>query len=178
MARYDDLNTSAIGYATFISTILFVIVVLLVRALSFYWVEGEADRLQASTHYTSADEEILAQRGRLSGYAKEMVTVFNGEGDAAVEEEVEQLHIPLNAAKQIILDELASGVSDHSEGDHADDGRGESNDGNDEGHSEQEHNEEGHSEEADDSAGDSEPEVSADEETQEDSAPKSDDKDA
>lgn len=167
MARYDDLNTSAIGYATFISTILFVIVVLLIRALSFYWVEGEADRLQANTHYTIADAEISEQRERLNGYAKEMVTVFKGEGDAAVEEEVEQLHIPLNAAKQIILDELASG-DDHSEGDHADDGHSESNHGNDEGHSE----------ETDDSAGDSEPEVSADEETKEDPAPKSDDKDA
>ncbi|GAB5402615.1 MAG: hypothetical protein Aurels2KO_08460 [Aureliella sp.] len=120
MARYDDLNTSAIGYATFISTILFVIVVLLIRALSFYWVEGEADRLQAKTHYTSADAEITRQREQLSSYAKEMVTVFNGEGEAAVEEEVEQLHIPLDAAKQIVLDELATKDADHGEGEHSD----------------------------------------------------------
>lgn len=172
MARYDDLNTSAIGYATFISTILFVIVVLLVRALSFYWVEGEADRLQASTHYTSADEEILAQRGRLSGYAKEMVTVFKGEGDAAVEEEVEQLHIPLDAAKAIILDEFGSG--EHSEDEHAAESHGDKGEGDKAVHNEDAGEEVVHSEDEGDSAGESEPDASTDEKKPEES----DDKDA
>lgn len=115
MARYDDLNTSAIGYATFISTILFVIIVLLLRALSFYWMEGEADRKLADVHYSGADAEISEQRSRVDGYGREMVTVFKGEGDSAVEEEVEQLHIPVDVAKGIILKAFASSEADHRE---------------------------------------------------------------
>ncbi len=111
MARYDDLNTSAIAYATLISTIVFVIVVLLVRALCYYWVEGELDRKLADAHYVSADAEISDQKERISGYQKVIETPDEqsgepAEGDAKPAEPVEKFLIPVETAKDLLLEEL------------------------------------------------------------------------
>lgn len=138
MARYDDLNSTAIGYATLVSTILLLIIILLVRSLCYYWVEGEADRKLADTHYVEADAEIGDQRARLSGYGKEMVTITVGEGTEAKAEEVERLHIPLADAQRLLLGELSSEDSDGNSHD-AEDGHNEDAHGDDESHDDGDH---------------------------------------
>lgn len=138
MARYDDLNTTAIGYATLVSTILLLIIILLVRSLCYYWVEGEADRKLADTHYVEADAAIGDQRARLSGYGKEMVTVTVGEGAEAKAEEVQRLHIPLEDAQRLLLGELAS---QHADGESDDAGDGHSDEHGDDEHEGHDNNE-------------------------------------
>lgn len=106
MARYDDLNTGSIAYATFLSTIVLLIVILLVRALCLSWVEGEDERKLANAHYVSADQEISEQREQLSGYKQVQVK--------SVDETVPPktlVHIPLDAAKELILKELGQASS-------------------------------------------------------------------
>ena len=76
MARYDDLNTSSIAYATFISAVVLFVVILLVQALTFNWLLGEEERKFAKSHYISADAEIAKQKAKLDGYSQEMVEVI------------------------------------------------------------------------------------------------------
>ncbi len=109
MARYDDLDTGAIAYASLLSCILLLLIILLVRALCFYWVEGESDRKMADSHYVSADEEIREQKDQISGYRVEEVEVpkVGAEADAAPEME-ERIHIPVEKAKELLLNEFAT----------------------------------------------------------------------
>ncbi len=76
MARYDDLNTSAIAYATFVSSILLLVIVLLVQSLTFNWILGEDERKLADSHYTTSDNEIAAQKAKLEVFEKVMVEVI------------------------------------------------------------------------------------------------------
>jgi hypothetical protein len=41
MARYDDLNTKTIGYLTFLSSILLVVIILLLQALTYNWIDWQ-----------------------------------------------------------------------------------------------------------------------------------------
>ncbi|HBE71400.1 MAG TPA: hypothetical protein DDW52_24915 [Planctomycetaceae bacterium] len=107
MARYDDLNTTAIGYATYISTVLFLIIVLLLRALTYYWLETESQSNMAEARYVSSDEEIARQQAEFADFGTAMVTVTEGEGADAVTKEVERQRIPLDKAKDLLLKELA-----------------------------------------------------------------------
>ena len=117
MARYDDLNTNAIGYATFVSTILLLLIILLVRALCYYWVEGETDRKLADAHYVESDQAISAQKAVVSTYEKVMVEVPPPpapEGQEATQSEPvkeERIHIPVARAKDLLIKELAGASS-------------------------------------------------------------------
>lgn len=57
MARYDDLKTGTIAYATFISAVLLLVIVLLLQALTFSWIEGEEVRKLTEGHYTGCGRE-------------------------------------------------------------------------------------------------------------------------
>ena len=115
MARYDDLDTSAIAYATFLACILLLLIILLVRALCFYWVEGESDRKLSTSHYVSADEEIREQKLQISGYGKELVEVVATEGEEVAEPQFdERIQIPVEKAKDILLKELTSSPGEPS----------------------------------------------------------------
>ena len=117
MARYDDLNTNAIGYATFVSTVLLLLIILLVRALCYYWVDGESDRKLADAHYVEADQEISAQKAVVSSYEKVTVEVPpppapEGEEPASMQPvEEERIRIPVARAKDILIKELAGEAS-------------------------------------------------------------------
>jgi hypothetical protein len=108
MARYDDLDTGAIAYGSFLSCIVLLLIILLVRALCFYLVEGESDRKLADSHYVSADQEISEQKAQISGYAIEEVEVAATGGgedsDLLVEE---RIRIPVEQAKDLLLKESA-----------------------------------------------------------------------
>ena len=103
MARYDDLHTGTIAYATFLSSIVLIVIILLIRALCFYWVESEETRKLADAHYFSSDEEISDQKAMLDGY-KTVKIEIPAMGDAEARTE-EKLHIPLSRAKELIIEE-------------------------------------------------------------------------
>lgn len=113
MARYDDLNTSAIAYTTFVSSILLVIIILLGRALCYAWIGGEDDRKLANAHYTSSDQMISKQKSAIDKFETVKVEVPPDAGadpnnpPAAVYED--RLHIPVSEAKKLLLQELTTG---------------------------------------------------------------------
>jgi hypothetical protein len=110
MARYDDLSTGPIAYAAFVSTIILVVIILLVRALCYSWVEAEDSRKLAEAHYTSADVVIAEQKSKISSYGKQMVEVAAPEGSdpAAPASQEERLLIPVNRAKEVLLQDWSS----------------------------------------------------------------------
>lgn len=110
--RYDDLATGAIAYATLVSCIVLVVTILGVRALTCAWVEGEEVRKTANAHYVASDQEIGEQKARLGGYEKRMVEVLGG-GEDAKPEMKEQISIPIDRAKELLLGE-AGHSGDHS----------------------------------------------------------------
>lgn len=115
MARYDDLNTSSIAYATFISSIVLLVVILLVQALTYNWILGEDDRKLTVSHYGSSDSEIARQKARLDGYQQVEVEVTPPSSGAAPTEPVvpvkeKRLHIPMKQAQSLILKELSKTV--------------------------------------------------------------------
>ncbi len=111
MARYDDLNTSAIAYATFVSSILLLVIVLLVQSLTFNWILGEDERKLADSHYTTSDNEIAAQKAKLEVFEKVMVEVIPPAADGAAPGEAakpvteKRIHVPIKQALTSILKE-------------------------------------------------------------------------
>lgn len=112
MARYDDLNTSAIAYATFISSVLLVVIILLVQTLTFNWLIGEDERKLADSHYTASDNEIAKQRAKLDVYEKVKIEVMPPAVDGAAPTEPvkpvleDRLRVPIKQVKNSILKEL------------------------------------------------------------------------
>lgn len=138
MARYDDLNTKTIGYLTFLSSILLVVIILLLQALTYNWIDWQEEDKLTKQSYRSSDELIQAQRDSLSGYAKVKVEVpvepakdgkaadgktadgkaadgkaadgKTADGKKAAEPQtktVERLHIPIERAKELVLEEFS-----------------------------------------------------------------------
>lgn len=113
MARYDDLNTSAIAYTTFVSSILLLIIILLGRALCYAWVNGEDERKLANARYVQSDEAIAKQKAVVDKYETVKVEVLppaeQGPADSSIEPEAvyeDRLHIPVGEAKKLLLQEL------------------------------------------------------------------------
>lgn len=107
MARYDDLSTGPIAYAAFVSTIILVVIILLVRALCYSWVEAEDSRKLVDAHYNSADRLIAGQKARIADYGKTTVEVPPAEGSDpnAAASQQERLHIPVERAKEMLLED-------------------------------------------------------------------------
>ena len=112
MARYDDLNTSAIAYATFISAVLLLVIILLVQSLTYNWILGEDERKLIESHYTAADNEISKQKAKLDVYEKVMIEVIPpGTDGAAPTEPVKpilekRLHVPVKQLQNSLLKEV------------------------------------------------------------------------
>ena len=110
MARYDDLSTGPIAYAAFVSTIILVVIILLVRALCYSWVEAEDSRKLVDSHYTTSDNTIAEQKARIADYGKALVEVPAPEGSdpSAAPSQEERLRIPVARAKEILLKDWAA----------------------------------------------------------------------
>ncbi len=106
MARYDDLNTSAIAYATFVSTILFVIIVLLTSALSYNWLEAQESASVADAHYTIADKKIASQKALTNTTEEYEVEIPGEEGADPVSEKRQR--IPVSDAKDAVMKQFAN----------------------------------------------------------------------
>lgn len=113
MARYDDLDTGAIAYATFISAVLLVVIVLLVQALTYNWILGEDERKLTDSHYTASDNEIAKQKAKLDVLEKVMIEVIPPTVDGTTPKEPvkpvveKRIHVPLRQAQMSILKELS-----------------------------------------------------------------------
>ncbi len=107
MARYDDLNTRSIAYATLVSTIVLLIVVLLVQALTFNWLGSEEQRKLTATHYHSADKEIARQKQKLESYgpAEALPKPEGQQAEPAAEAKKDRYKIPLKQAQVLIMQE-------------------------------------------------------------------------
>lgn len=127
MARYDDLNTKTISYLTFLSAVLLVVTILLLQALCYNWIEWQEDLKYTKQSYNSSDEVIQAQKQSLTNYEKVQVTIpvkpaaAAGANDGAGQppkagdpaqpaapqmETVERVHIPIERAKVLILEDV------------------------------------------------------------------------
>lgn len=110
LARYDDLNTGAIAYASLVSCILLVVIILCMRALTCAWIESGEAAQTANAHYVSADSEISEQKARLAGYEIQKIETIPTAEDGTTGEPIvsERFQIPLSRAKELVIDELNS----------------------------------------------------------------------
>lgn len=110
MARYDDLNTTAIAYTTFISSIVLVIIILLGRASCYAWIETEDQRKLSGASYEVSDRMIGEQKALLNGYSRIKVELPPVEGaDPATPPQFEErVRIPIEKAKELLLKDFAS----------------------------------------------------------------------
>jgi Tfp pilus assembly protein PilV len=107
VARYDDLNTNSIAYAVVVSSLVLLVAVLGMQALSYSLESYEQSRKMQTTEYTRAKRTLSEQAASLSGYYLEQT--FESEGADRPEELVgERIQIPIDRAKELILKELGT----------------------------------------------------------------------
>jgi hypothetical protein len=105
MARYDDLNTSMIGYATLLSALLLVVVIVGVEALCYYLVNSESARKADSREYTTSLNIQSEQRKSLSGYERVPVPAPEPAPGEKPATPTTRIQIPIEKAMEIILKE-------------------------------------------------------------------------
>ncbi|MCU0711144.1 MAG: hypothetical protein MUC43_03730 [Pirellula sp.] len=102
MARYDDLNTKMIAYATVLSIVVLVIVLQGLQALTYALVNSEDARKIGS----KSDAGAVAkgeQLASLDGYKKLQVP---DETSATPNATKEIFQIPISEAKKLVLQEM------------------------------------------------------------------------
>lgn len=102
MARYDDLNTKMIAYATVLSIVVLVIVLQGLQALTYSLVNSEDARKIGSKSDASAVAKS-EQLASLDGYKKLNVP---DETSATAGATKEIFQIPISEAKKLVLQEL------------------------------------------------------------------------
>jgi hypothetical protein len=108
MARYDDLNTSTIGYSTVFSALLLIVIIFSIQGLSYYWENSEVERKKGMTEYTSALKVLDEQRSSLAKYEWVEVPAPEPAPGEVAKPATKRLQIPLTRAKELILQELKS----------------------------------------------------------------------
>ncbi len=108
MARYDDLNTSVIGYATILSALLLVVIIVGVEALCYHW-ENVEEKNKEKYEYVTSTQVLDQQKKSLSQYEWVKVPAPEPEKGKEKEPDGKRLQIPLERAQEIILSELGKG---------------------------------------------------------------------
>ncbi len=108
MARYDDLNTKTIAYATIFSAWLLVLVIFLVQGLSYYWESAEEARKRDRSEYTTSKRVLEQQRDSLNRYEWVALPVQEVPEGEPVPEPQKRLQISIERAKELILKELSA----------------------------------------------------------------------
>jgi hypothetical protein len=103
MARYDDLNTKMIAYATVLSIVVLIVVLQGLQALTYAMVNAE-DEFKLSSKEDSAAVVKSEQIKSLDGYKKVTVPDESSKEPDAVKQ---LFQIPIGDAKKIVLQELA-----------------------------------------------------------------------
>lgn len=109
MARYDDLNTKMIAYATVLSVVILVIVLQGTQALCYSMMNYERARkdtkiIDAATIAKSEQIESLSGFKRVETIDELAEPPKKGEAPAMKK----VIHIPVDEAQKLILKELAS----------------------------------------------------------------------
>jgi hypothetical protein len=109
MARYDDLNTTMIGYYTVLSALFLVPLIIALQALAYNW-QNAADEAKLAGEYTQSAQVISEQLGSLSGYLKvdEAAPVDPNAPPADPNQPpvmVKRLQIPIQRAMELVLQE-------------------------------------------------------------------------
>ena len=106
MARYDDINAKIVLYATVLSCILLVAIILAGQAMTYYWSFAYEDQRLDSSEYETSQEAIREQRASVAGYKW-----VNEPPPEEGQEPVKRLNIPLDRAKEAVLQEMQPGTA-------------------------------------------------------------------
>ena len=106
MARYDDINAKLVLYATVLSCVLLLAIVFAGQALTYYWSFSYEDRRLDNSEYETSEEAIREQRASLAGYRW-----VNEPPAEEGQEPSKRLNIPLDRAKEAVLQEMQSGTA-------------------------------------------------------------------
>jgi hypothetical protein len=106
MARYDDINAKVVLYATVLSCILLFAIIQAGQAMTFYWSYTYEDRRLDNSEYETSEEAIREQRASLGGYKW-----VNEPPAEEGQEPVKRLNIPLDRAKEAVLQDLQSSTA-------------------------------------------------------------------
>lgn len=113
MARYDDLNTSTLGYLTFMSVILLIITVLLLQALCYNWIGWQEDGKLVKQSYKASDALLAEQKASLTKYEPVQVEVpikvdpaAPKDPKAPTTELKPRNYIPIERAEAILLEQI------------------------------------------------------------------------
>ena len=102
MARYDDLDTRTIAYASVLSAVVLLILILAGRAMAYAWESAVEAQKVGGARYTVAEQEIANQKQVLqqSATLEEVVE----EGQPPVTRRV----IPIDRAFELVREEPAA----------------------------------------------------------------------
>ena len=106
MARYDDLDTKFIAFATLISCLLLVAILQGTQALCYNMANAEVERKLQGSEYRTSKAVISEQLTSLSGYEKVAVPPAVGtDGKPVQGGPTSRLQIPLSRATELLLEE-------------------------------------------------------------------------
>jgi hypothetical protein len=109
MARYDDIDTKFVFFATIVSCLLLVASLQGAQALCYYMSNWEEARKLAASEYLDSNRVISEQKDSLLGYAKVVVPPAMGsDGKPVSEKPTSQIRIPIEEAQKLFLKEAAS----------------------------------------------------------------------
>ncbi|MDZ4847736.1 MAG: hypothetical protein SGI77_00440 [Pirellulaceae bacterium] len=112
MARYDDLDTKFIAFATLISCLLLVAVLQGTQALCYNMTNVEEARKLDASEYHSSTAVLTEQRKSLNVYEKVAVPpALGSDGKPVVGGPTSRLQIPLERATELLLQEAKEGKS-------------------------------------------------------------------
>ena len=103
MARYDDINSKMVLYATITSCLLLFAVIQATQALTYYWKFKAETKTLDDSEYTLATKVIREQEDRLDGYQWFKLPPVEENG-----EPLKRLKIPIEQAKKIVEQEMRS----------------------------------------------------------------------
>lgn len=109
MARYDDLDTKFIAFATLISCLLLVAILQGTQALCYNMTNAEEAKKLENSEYHSSKAIIGDQLKSLSGYQRVAVPPAVGtDGKPVVGGPTSRLQIPLERASELLIKEAKS----------------------------------------------------------------------
>jgi hypothetical protein len=105
MARYDDINTTFIGYFTVLSAGFLLAIVFAFQAMAYYWEYSEEQRKFSDSEYKGSTEILSEQKKNLSGYEWVKVPAIPATPDSPAVPESKRLQIDIKQAMEIIVKE-------------------------------------------------------------------------
>jgi hypothetical protein len=106
MARYDDIDTKFVFFATIVSCLLLVAILQASQALCYYMSNVEEERKLSSSEYVDSTKLIREQKESLLGYKRVSLPPATGADGKPVSDKPEtQIRIPLERAQELFLKE-------------------------------------------------------------------------